>query len=129
RAEAGWSCPFELREEAPDVSGFRPFPAKQTQVIPLLREVRELCKEVARRPLLSMPEHEKMKRSDRFHALERRLRIVGERSTDPEITDAEHNNDLIWRSCASAGLLYVHHVLRGLPLAYRQFDTLCQDLF
>jgi hypothetical protein len=128
RAEAGWSCPFELREEAPDVSGLRPFPAKQTQVIPLLREVRELCKEVARRPLLSMPEHEKMKRSDRFHALERRLRIVAERSTDPEITDAEHNNDLIWRSCASAGLLYVHHVLRGLPLAYRQFDTLCQDL-
>jgi hypothetical protein len=127
RAEAGWSCP-NCFYEAQDVEEPRPFPAKQTQVIPLLREIRELCKEVAHRPLLSMPEHEKMKRSDRFHALERRLRIVTERSRDENAADAEHDNDLIWRSCASAGLLYVHHVLRGLPLAYRQFDTLCQDL-
>jgi Fungal specific transcription factor domain len=127
RADAGWSCP-SCFSDAP--KGPEPLPSatKQTQVIPLLREIRGLCEEVARRPLLSMPEHEKMKRSDRFHALERRLRIVAERSTDEKVTDAEHRDDLVWRSCASAGLLYVHHVLRGLPLAYRQFDTLCQDL-
>jgi hypothetical protein len=127
RADAGWSCPSCLHE-APDVAEPGPFPAKQAQVIPLLREIRELCGEVAQRPQLSMPEHEKMKRSDRFHALERRLHIVAEKSTDENVTNAEHHNDLVWRSCASAGLLYVHHVLRGLPLAYRQFDTLCQNL-
>jgi hypothetical protein len=127
RAEAGWSCP-SCFHEAPNVAEPGPSPTKHTQVIPLLREIRDLCGEVALRPLLTMPEHEKMKRSDRFHALERRLRIVAERSTDEKATDAEHRDDLVWRSCASAGLLYVHHVLRGLPIGYRQFDTLCQDL-
>jgi hypothetical protein len=127
RAEAGWSCP-SCFHEALDTTDAGPSPTKQTQVIPLLREIRDLCSEVARRPLLTMPEHEKMNRSDRFHALERRLRIVAERPTDEKATDAEHRDDLVWRSCASAGLLYVHHVLRGLPLGYRQFDTLCQDL-
>jgi hypothetical protein len=127
RAEAGWSCP-SCFHDASDVAEPSSSPTKQTQVIPLLREIRDLCREVANRPLLSMSEPEKMKRSDRFHALERRLRIVAERSADGKVTDAEHHDDLVWRSCASAGLLYVHHVLRGLPLGYRQFDTLCQDL-
>jgi hypothetical protein len=130
RAEAGWSGPSSNRfHDTSNVAALDPYPAKQTQVIPLLREIRDLCEEVARRPLLSMSEHEKMRRSDRFHALERRLRIVAERSIDDNIRDAEHKGDLVWRSCASAGLLYVHHFLRGLPLAYRQFDTLCQDLW
>ena len=127
RAEAGWSCP-PCFHDASNVAEPRPMPTKQTQVIPLLREIRDLCREVARRPLLSMPEFEKMKRSDRFHALERRLRIEAERSAGANVSDEEHHDDLVWRSCALAGLLYVHHVLRGLPLGYRQFDTLCQDL-
>ena len=128
RAEAGWSCSSCLHDVS-NVAEPRPMPTKQIQVIPLLREIRDLCGEVAGRPLLTMTELDKMKRSDRFHALERRLRIVAERSADPTVTDAEHRDDLVWRSCASAGLLYVHHILRGLPLSYRQFDTLCQDLF
>ena len=129
RAEAGWSGPSSnCFHDAPNVVALGPYPTKQTQVIPLLREIRDLCEEVARRPLLSMPEREKMHRSDRFHALERRLRIVAERSTEGETSGAKHKDDLVWQSCASAGLLYVHYVLRGLPLAYRQFDTLCQDL-
>ena len=130
RAETGWSGPSSNRfHDTSNVAALDPYPAKQTQVIPLLREIRDLCEEVARRPLLSMSEHEKMRRSDRFHALERRLRIVAERSIGDNIRDAEHKGDLVWRSCASAGLLYVHHFLRGLPLAYHQFDTLCQDLW
>ena len=128
RAEAGWSC-ASCFHDASNVAESGPIPTKQTQVIPLLREIRDLCGEVTRQPLLTMTELDKMKRSDRFHALERRLRIVAERSADPIVTDVEHRDDLVWRSCASAGLLYVHHILRGLPLSYRQFDTLCQDLF
>lgn len=129
RAEASWSvASSNYFHEASNVGPLDPYPTKQMQVIPLLREIRGLCEEVACQPLLSMPEREKMHRSDRFHALERRLRIAAERSTEDEISNAEHKGDLVWRSCASAGLLYVHYVLRGLPLAYRQFDTLCQDL-
>lgn len=128
RAEAGWACP-PCFHNATDIVEPRTSPTQQTQVIPLLREIRDLCGEVVRRPLLSMPEHEKMKRNDRFHALERRLRILSERLTDVKLADAEQLDDLIWRSCASAGLLYVHYVLRGLSLGYRQFDTLCRDLF
>jgi hypothetical protein len=129
RAEAGWSGPSSnYFDGTSNVAALGPYQTKQTQVIPLLREIRGLCEEVARRPLLSMPEREKMHRNDRFHALERRLRIVAECSTEDETSDAVHRHDLVWRSCASAGLLYVHYVLRGLPLAYRQFDTLCRDL-
>lgn len=127
RAEAGWSCPTNLHETA-NLAESVARPTTQTQVIPLLREIRDLCGEVARRPLLSLSEQDKMTRSDRFHALERRLRIAAENLTAGQVADAPQREDLVWRSCASAGLLYVHHVLRGLPLAYRQFDTLCQDL-
>lgn len=101
---------------------------KHSQVIPLLREIRQLCDEVVQRPLLTMSESQQMQRSDRFHALERRLRIVAEPSAEDSPGSGKAKDDLVWRSCASAGLLYVHHVLRALPLAYRQFDTLCQDL-
>jgi hypothetical protein len=129
RAEAAGSNPdSNCFHDTFKVTALDSYPSKRAQVIPLLREIRDLCEEVARRPLLSMPEHEKMHRSDKFHALERRLRIGAERSTGDEASDAKHNDDLVWRSCASAGLLYVHYVLRGLPLAYRQFDTLCKDL-
>ncbi len=124
------TCNHCFRTSEPEIQTTQSSDAltKQSQVIPLLRETRQLCEEVAQRPLSSLTEREKMNRSDRFHALERRLRIATEASRDSVADVGTRKNEMIWRSCASAGLLYVHHVLRGLPLNYRQFDTLCQDL-
>jgi hypothetical protein len=66
RAEAGWSGPSSnCFDDTSNVAALDPCPAKQTQVIPLLREIRDLCEEVARRPLLSMPEREKMRPNGR----------------------------------------------------------------
>ena len=98
----------------------------QGEVINLLHEVRILCEEVNARPLRNLQEAEKIKRSDSLHRIERKLRVI----TVVEQRNAilESSSDRMWRATALAGLLYVHHMLRFLPLVYRQFNSLSRDL-
>ena len=98
----------------------------QGQVINLLHEVRILCEEVNARPIRTLQEAEKVKRSDSLHRIERKLRMI----TVVEQKDAvlESSSDRMWRATALAGLLYVHHMLRFLPISYRQFNSLSRDL-
>lgn len=98
----------------------------QGDVINILHEVRILCEEVNTRPFRGLQEAEKVSRSDSLHKIERKLCIL----TVIEKEDAilESSSDRMWRATALAGLMYVHHMLRFLPLVYRQFNTLSRDL-
>ena len=122
RAEGQYSC-FRSNLDLIHAREPRIWQPVEGQVVPLLHEVRQLCDEVAKKPTTSMTELEKMNRSDRLHSIERQLRILTEKPEGHLPT-----SELVWRACASAGLIYAHHVLRGLPLGYRQFDTLSNDL-
>ena len=98
----------------------------QGDVINLLHEVRVLCEEVDTRPFRDLQEKDRVSRSDAMHRVERKLRML----TEVEQEDAilESPQDRMWRATALAGLMYVHHMLRFLPLAYRQFNSLSRDL-
>jgi Fungal specific transcription factor domain len=97
----------------------------QGEVIALFHRIRQLCDDVEKRPFSALDERQGRERSDRFHCLERDLRALAQRPR--EMIETE-NNDAVWRSCAAAGLIYVQHMLRGLEVQYRMFDTLSQDL-
>ena len=131
RARSGWSevgpCFWEELGSIPAAAP-RVRQPLQGRMISLLHEIRQLCDEVAKVSFLELTEPEKMTRSDKFHSIERKLRITAEAPPADVSGPAETEEDMVWRACASAGLLYVHHMLRALPLGYHQFNTLCQEL-
>ena len=100
----------------------------QAQVMPLLLDIRHDCEEFAERPLSVLTEAEKVYRADRYHSIERRLRQAAEPHEYTWMFGQEDQETIVWRACAMAGLLYVQHMLRGLPLGYLAFGTVCRDL-
>lgn len=98
----------------------------QGEVINLLHEVRILCEDVNSRTFRHLQERERIKRSDVFHRIERELRNLA--FIENEESSLETPSDRMWRTTALAGLMYVHHMLRMLPLGYRQFNSLSLDL-
>ena len=98
----------------------------QGDVINYLHEVRILCEEVNARPLRTLQEAEKIKRSDSLHRIERKLRNITVIDQDDAIV--ESSSDRMWRATALAGLMYVHHMLRFLAISQRQFNFLSRDL-
>jgi hypothetical protein len=97
----------------------------QGDVIIIFNKLRQMCDREQQMPLKALDEMDKMIRADVFHSLERRLRWL---SLRPDDSLNPGTRDTVWRALASAGLIYCHHVLRGLTLAYKQFDTLVHEL-
>jgi hypothetical protein len=98
----------------------------QGDVINLLHEIRILCEDVNARPFRGLQERERVRRSDAFHNIERKLKNLT--VIEEETVILETSSDRMWRATALAGLMYIHYMLRMLPLGYRQFNSLSRDL-
>jgi Fungal specific transcription factor domain len=98
----------------------------QGDVINLLHEVRILCEDVNARPFRGLQERERVRRSDAFHDIERKLKNLT--VVEEETAILETPSDRMWRATALAGSTYIHYMLRMLPLEYQQFNSLSRDL-